>query len=321
MGQTYPEVYAVRHIDENTRLTSQSGGAFAAISDHVLENEGIVYGCVLDENLQAVHVRAADKASRDRMRGSKYIQSRLNDTFKAAKADLQAGKQVLFSGTPCQIAGLRKFMGKEYDNLFCVDLVCHGVPSPAVWQRYLEWRQAQTGQRAQQADFRNKKAYGWHEHYETIQFNAGKKIGSNVFANIFYSHMALRPCCYTCPFKKALHPGDITIGDYWGVEKTAPEFDDNMGVSLVLINNNKGANLFAKIEERVYWKQTRLEDSMQRPLIAPFPRPENRDRFWAELAAQDFAFIARKYGKDSFKAKVREKLMYLKTRGIKIKHI
>ena len=125
MNWKQPKVYAVKHKDEATRVASRSGGIFTALSDQVLSNGGVVYGCVLTDKFDAVHIRADNEKDRNRMRGSKYIQSKLGDTFKSVKADLDAQNSVLFSGTSCQVAGLKKYLGKEYDNLFCVDIVCH----------------------------------------------------------------------------------------------------------------------------------------------------------------------------------------------------
>ena len=139
MKWTEPKVYAVKHRDEETRAASRSGGVFTALSDKIYEENGVVYGCVLTKEFSAAHVRAESKETRDLMRGSKYIQSRLGDTFISVKKDLEDGKKVLFSGTSCQIAGLKKFLVKEYENLLCMDIVCHGVPSPAVWKKYFEW--------------------------------------------------------------------------------------------------------------------------------------------------------------------------------------
>lgn len=133
-------VYAAKLRDESERLLSQSGGIFVAISDWVLDKGGVVYGCILTDDFKAKHIRASDKNTRDLMRGSKYIQSQLGDVFSNVKLDLQEGKLVLFSGTSCQVSGLRNFLGKKYNNLLCVDIICHGTPSPSVWLKYLDWQ-------------------------------------------------------------------------------------------------------------------------------------------------------------------------------------
>ena len=296
MNWSQPKIYAVKHKDEEIRAASRSGGIFTALSDLVLDDGGIVYGCVLTEDFAAVHIRAENVAERNRMRGSKYIQSRLGDTFKNVQKDLDAGKYVLFSGTSCQVAGLKQFLKKEYGNLFCVDIVCHGVPSTAVWKSYLHWQEQKNHSKAIKVDFRNKKDFGWHDHVETIEFENGKSVSSRVFRNLFYGHMILRPSCYECPYKSVMHPGDITIADYWGIEKAAPEFDDNKGVSLVLVNNKAGENTFERVKDKLIWKQTELKDSMQPPLKAPFPKPDNREQFWVDFQNKPFEYVAKKYG-------------------------
>lgn len=132
-------------------------------------------------------------------------------------------------------------------------------------------------------NFRNKRDFGWRNHVETIVFKNGKSANSHVFKNLFYGHTVLRPSCYECPYKSVMHPGDITIADYWGIEKAAPEFDDNKGVSPVLVNNEAGEKAFEKVKEKLVWKQTKLEDSLQPPLKAPFPKPKNREQFWSDF--------------------------------------
>ena len=303
-----PKVYAVRHKDEGTRAASRSGGIFTAVSDWVLSNNGVVYGCVLTRDFSAVHIRADGADGRNRMRGSKYIQSRLGDIFGSVKTDLLEKRTVMFTGTSCQIAGLKGFLGRNYDNLICVDIICHGVPSIRVWRAYLEWQEARYGALVNDVDFRNKRDFGWREHIETLTFDNGKKVSGMIFKELFYGHMILRPSCYVCPFKSITHPGDITIGDYWGIEKAAPEFDDNNGVSLVLINNGVGEYVFDAIKSEINWKETRMEDSMQMPLRKPFPKPAGRERFWEDFSNKGFGYIARKYGGNGIITKLRRRL-------------
>lgn len=184
------------------------------------------------------------------------FRGKLGDTFKNVKADLDAQRSVLFSGTSCQVAGLKKYLGKEYDNLFSVDIVCYGVPSKKVWDAYLCWQEQKNHSKVASVDFRNKKDFGWHDHVETLCFENGKFTSSRVFKELFYGHTLLRPSCYECPYKSVMHPGDITIADYWGIEKAAPEFDDNKGVSLVLVNNEAGERTLECVKAKLTWKQT-----------------------------------------------------------------
>lgn len=151
---------------------------------------------------------------RDQMRGSKYIQSDLNDTFNEVKADLSAGRKVLFSGTSCQVVGLHGFLGKDSNNLFCVDIVCHGVPSLKIWQEYLKWQEIKNDSKCVEVDFRNKRDYGWAAHVETLIFEKNgqrKQVNSEVFKKLFYGHSILRPCCYLCPYKSLNTLGTLQL--------------------------------------------------------------------------------------------------------------
>lgn len=317
MNWKQPKVYAVQHKNEEVRAASRSGGIFTAVSDYILGQKGVIYGCVLNDDFKAIHVRADSKDGRDRMRGSKYIQSSMGDTYKDVKRDLEYGRMVLFTGTSCHIAGLKSFLGKEYSNLLCIDIVCHGVPSPAVWKKYLMWQEKKTQGKITTVDFRNKNDFGWRDHKEKLSMDNGQVVNSTVFTSIFYSHLALRPCCYECPYKAIMHPGDITIADYWGIEKAAPEFDDNKGVSLVLVNNNVGETVFETVKDAVRWRQTRIKDSMQPPLKAPYSMPTNRDVFWSDFKKKDFEYISRKYGGAGFINKLKRGVTKIKRRFVR----
>ena len=291
--------YAVKHKIEKTRLESRSGGIFTALTDSILEENGKVYGCVLNKKFEAIHIGTDNTDGRNRMRGSKYIQSTIGNTYKEVKQDLEKGKKVLFSGTPCQVDGLQSFLGKEYKNLICVDIVCHGVPSPRVWKDYLKWQERLNKGNCINIDFRNKKKYGWNSHLESITIKKNeniKQIDSKVYANLFYTEMIVRPSCYYCPYKSTERISDISIADYWGIDNIDSSFNDNKGVSLVLINSEKGEELFEKIKSEILYKETKIEDSLQPPLIAPFPEPKNRNEFWNEYEHKSFKKIAKKYG-------------------------
>lgn len=307
----WPKAYALRNKDA-IRMVCQSGGAFDVLSDYVLENGGTVFGCVLDDKLKAVHIRATNIDERNRMHGSKYVQSQLLDVFNEVANDLNYGKMVLFSGTSCQVLGLRKFLTAKHieGDLICVDLVCHGVPSPMLWENYLNWQEENCGRKIINVNFRNKRLYGWHSHIETLTTDNGKRISSDVYANLFYSHNALRPCCYECRWKSVMHPGDITIADCWGIENVAPELDDNCGVSLVLVNSIIGEERFSQAIQKddIICTPIKLEDCMQGPLISPVKKPNTRDMFWKEFAVLDFSKIAKKYGRDGYIKRIRHKI-------------
>lgn len=294
-----PFVYAVKHSDKE-RMMSQSGGMFAALSDGLLDHGGVVYGCIFNEKFEAVHTRAESKTERDAMRKSKYVQSNMLSVMIDILQDLKDGREVLFSGTSCQVSGVRNFViAKDLrleKNLYCVDIICHGVPSPMVWKDYLNWESKRMESEIKNVVCRNKEKYGWHSHVTTIVFMNGKEVDSCIFPRIFYSHNALRPSCYKCPYKDVTHPGDITIADYWGIEKALPNFKDDMGVSLVLVNNQKGVNFFESCCAELIFEQTLIKDSMQQPLIAPYDPPKTREQFWRCYKEREFLYVAKKYG-------------------------
>ncbi|MDO5131363.1 MAG: Coenzyme F420 hydrogenase/dehydrogenase, beta subunit C-terminal domain [Eubacteriales bacterium] len=296
-----PVVYAAKHREDSERLRSQSGGMFAVLSDSILDRGGVVYGCVFNDRFEAVHARTETREGRDRMRGSKYVQSSPGTVYLDAAKDLEDGRTVLFSGTSCQIAGLLAFLQyrntpeDRMDRLYTVDIVCHGVPSPLVWRDYLAWEAGRKKKAVRDVICRNKKKFGWKTHVTTLTFADGKTLDSRVFPRLFYGHRILRPSCYQCPYKKTIHPADITIADYWGIEKALPEFWDNKGVSLVLINTARGEKLFETCADRAVCRKTRVEDSLQKPLIAPFDPPADRKQFWQTYRSADFTRIAKKY--------------------------
>lgn len=307
-----PAVYAVKHRDEAVRAASRSGGIFTALSDAVLNRQGAVYGCALTEDFRAVHIRAASSAERDRLRGSKYVQSDLGDVFSQVRADLQAGLPVLFTGTSCQVAGLRAFLGKAYDNLYCADILCNSVPSPLVWQRFLSSMAERAGSPVREAVFRNKAKFGWKAHTSTLRFANGKTVDTDDYRILFSRHYSTRLCCTECPYKSVQHPGDITLGDYWGIEKACPGFSDNKGVSLVLVNNEQGSKLWNQLDRSALEvREAKLADSIQPMMQAPCPAAPDRAQFWADFERMPFDRLSAKYGKVSLKIRIKRKLKKL----------
>lgn len=295
MSWSEPKVYAVKHKNCEVVMHSRSGGMFTALSDYILKDKGIVYGCVMSKEHKVLHTRAETYEQRNEMRGSKYVQSKLGDTYRRVLEDLKTGRKVLFTGTSCQVAGLRSFLCKEYSNLFCVDIVCHGVVSPKVLGAYIKWFEKRNHCEVEGIDFRNKLEFGWRAHVETLKLKNGEQIHSGIFTKIFYGHWALRPACYECKYKSVLHPGDITLADYWGIEEIAPEFDDDKGVSMVFVNNDKGDVIFQEVIKNLEYKKTVLGKDLQVPLLRPYECPEDRKQFWRDFKKKSFTFLARHY--------------------------
>lgn len=317
-----PACYAVKHKNFEIRMASRSGGIFTAVSDWILEQGGVVYGCVQTKDFLAQHIRAERKEDRDRMRGSKYIQSSLDGIFQQVRSDLDAGRKVLFSGTSCQVAGLKSYLRTDYENLLTVDIVCHGVPSPLIWKEYLVWQSKKHKAVCKAVDFRNKRDFGWKAHVETLTLQNVRgemiQVNSEVYKRMFNGVYLSRPSCYQCPYKSVFHPADLTIADYWGIQKIAPEFNDNKGVSLVLVNTDAGKALFEQVKDTVELLECKLEDSLQSALKAPFPVPADRTEFWKMFYSEPFEALAKKYGGYGFVNTAKRKLGRMK-RSLKAK--
>lgn len=273
-----PIAFAVRHKDINEVMKSRSGAAFAAISDYILEQGGVIYGAGYKDHFRVVHKRATTKEERDEFRGSKYVQSDLTGVFRQVKEDLKNGLIVLFSGTPCQTSGLNAYVGKKLrQNLVLVDIVCHGVPGPYLWYDYIDIIEKKQGDTISVVDFRDKEMFGWKAHRETFQFLKGEgKICETTFTDLFYKHIMFRHSCGVCHFANIARPSDITLADFWGWEKCVPGLnDDDKGISLVLLNTEKGQEIFKASRSILDIVQVSLEDVMQPNLMHPsIPHPD-----------------------------------------------
>ncbi len=297
LGGGVPEAFAFRHKDPGEVAASQSGAAFIGISDTVLEDGGSVFGACLGEDFSVSHRGACDKAGRDKMRGSKYVQSSMDGCFDKVIKELREGRTVLFSGTPCQCAGLRHIVGPLGRRLVTMDIVCHGVPAPAVWKAYLETRASDEGSEVVGANFRDKSRYGWKNHRESITFANGKTIDSRSYTDIFYKHLALRPSCHKCPFNNLDRPSDITIADFWGWQNTDPGMNaDDKGYSLVLVNTQEGRRIWDRCRENGHWRPVDLSTCMQRPLRENAERNPLSDKFREDFTNKGLRYCLRRYG-------------------------
>ena len=298
-----PLAYGVRHKDMNEVETSRSGAAFIAISDYILEQGGVVYGAGYTDHFRVVHKRATTKEERDEFKGSKYVQSDMTGVFRQVKQDLRDGLTVLFSGTPCQTSGLNSYVGKRLrENLFLVDIVCHGVPSPYIWRDYIAYLEKKQGSPIVWVNFRDKQKYGWAAHHETFKFKTGGKMS---FTYLFYKHIILRKSCEKCHFTNLHRPSDITIADFWGWQKTDPNINsDDKGVSLVLINTEKGRKLFDASKDRMNTVQADIQNCLQPNMQHPTKIDRKRNEFERDYQAKGFNFVYKKYGEDGWRYKV-----------------
>ena len=236
---------------EDTRLNSSSGGIFTLLAEKTIAKDGVVFGASFDKNWEVHHDEATTTNDIGKFRGSKYVQSKTENSYKRAEHLLKEGKEVLFSGTPCQIAGLKNFLQKEYTNLITVDFICHGVPSPGIWKWYLKTQIiTNTSFKLKNINFRDK-TLGWRQFQLVFQFKSSNSISSSNSANgymiAFLNDICLRPSCYKCSTKSGSSHSDITIADFWKIKSFNINMDDNKGTSLVLVNTNKGLKLINKI--------------------------------------------------------------------------
>ena len=242
-----PEVFVAVHRDAKTRRHSSSGGTFSALAEIILNAGGIIFGAGFDENWHVIHTSAENFDELENLRGSKYVQSEIGDVYKRVKIELESGRRVLFSGTPCQCAGLKSFLGKVYDNLLTVEIICHGTPSPFLWESYIDYRTQ--GHDIANVNFRSKR-FGWlTNHFEINFYDCGyyaKPNGQDLYLYNFLHGMTERPSCHGCKFKFPNTKSDVTIGDAWGVQNFAPKMFDNRGTSLVIVHTDNGKNFFAK---------------------------------------------------------------------------
>lgn len=263
-----PRAYAAYTTDKEVRLSSSSGGIFTEIAKVVLKDGGVVFGAAYDECLEVRHICVENEGDLAKLRGAKYAQSDLYGIFFNIRDCLERGKKVLFSGTPCQVGGLKAYLRREYDNLLAVDFICHSVPSPMAWKEYVNYRAKQDNGGALPSFINlRSKVTGWSRYQYSNQFEYGDgsvhtcKSGESLYMKLFVGGYINRESCANCQFKGYRRVSDLTIGDFWGIWDIAPEMDDNCGTSVVLCQSPQGAALLEMISDRVVMKQVTLEEA------------------------------------------------------------
>jgi len=292
-----PLAYAVRHKDIHQIETSRSGAAFIALSDWILEKGGIVYGVGFLNHFVIAHKRAVNKKERDEFKGSKYVQSELSGIFTNIRDDLSKGFTVLFSGTGCQVAGLKSFIPtKLRERLYTVDIICYGVPSPKLWRDYIEYLEKRYNEKIISVNFRDKGRFGWYDQKESVVFESGKILYNDTFADLFGKGY-IRHSCFNCPYTNLKRTGDVTIGDYWGWKRTDEHFnEDGKGCSLLMVNTPKGKIWFDEITNAITYLPAKLENIIQNKLTEPTSKPDDLQNFETDYARFGFRYTARKYG-------------------------
>lgn len=314
------EVYACYNTDKGVRLSSSSGAVFSSLAEYVLEQQGVVYGVAMSTDCySAEFISATSKEQLTKLRGSKYLQAKVGNTYKSLKADLMSGKLVLFSGTGCQVNGLKSFLGKEYENLICVDVICHGAPSPTLWRKYVTYQEQKNGGKLKGINFRCKDDswtdFGMKEICENIPGDETKKLyiskDKDAYMQMFLRNYCLRPSCYECTAKK-VKMSDLTIADFWGINDVARDMNDGMGTSLALIRTEKGKDIFEKISSSMKRKEVSYKDGVRgNPAeYKSCARPMQRNTFFDDMQRMSFEELKQKYAapiKLSFVTKVKRK--------------
>lgn len=309
-------IYGIKHKSMDERMSSRSGGVFVAIAEYILNLNGIVYGAAFNEELAVEHIRINEKKDIVRLKGSKYVQSNMKDIFSHVKEDLQNNHYVLFSGTACQVAGLKSYIPlKLQEKLLTCDIVCHGVPSPKAWKDYLKMVEKKHGKKIVKADFRDK-SFGWNTHFETLYFqeDGTDKETSKIYTDLFYWHIMFRPSCNECHFTNFKRVSDFTLADFWGIEKFAPEFNDNKGVSLLFVNTKKSEMIFDEIKSTLDYIPATKESCMQPNLQYPSIPAYNRKQFWCDYERYGFEYCVKKY--NGIMQRVFRKLNRIKSRVV-----
>lgn len=314
-----PVVFAAYNSEEDVRLDSTSGGVFSALAEKIFEGGGYVGGAVYNQDHSVSHIITNDRSKLPELRSSKYLQSFSNTLYPDVKRLLEANEKVLVCGTPCQIAALFAFLGKDYENLIACDFICRGVNSPKVFRKYMDMLERQYGAKAVKIKFKNK-TFGWHRFSMKVDFENGKTYCKDRYKDLFFigylqAGNFARPSCYACKFKGFPRKSDITLADFWGIEKIDPSMDQDKGTSLVIINSEKGRTFFDSLGNAIIKKQFTLEQAAEVNPAMNFSlkaAEQNRTEFFEALEKYPFEAVAQKFFPlPTLKVKIAKKLPLL----------
>ena len=287
-ARTPLDVYAAKNSDNEVRHQSSSGGIFTLLAEKTIKDGGVVFGACWDKDWNVKHDYIDNISDLQKFRSSRYLQSVIGDNYLKAEQFLKTGRYVMFTGTPCQIAGLKHFFRKEYDNLLAVEVICHSVPSPGVWQKYLttrlhtlKWEKSDI----RHISFRDKKT-GWKTYSFVIENKDGNIFtelsSKNAFIRGFLADLYTRPSCHACPAKLLRSGSDITLGDFWGIESLMPEIDDDKGVSAIIVNSDKGKQVLHNIDVELHEVHYDELTTRNPALVKSFPMTPKRTEFFKE---------------------------------------
>lgn len=312
-----PKVIGAFSNDDSIRYQSSSGGVFSVIAENFLRQGGVVCGVEFNSNVQIPRHIMIDKVEDlAKLRGSKYIQSETGNIFINVKQQLSVGRKVLFSGTPCQIAGIRSFLKKDYDNLLCVEVICHGVPSTELWKKHIQTVEKKEKKQVVDVQFRNKK-YSWSDFGLNTEYSDSSQkflfSFEDPFFRMFNSNLCLRKSCYQCNFKGLNTKADISLGDFWNIDEIDSKLDDGKGISIVLLCTDKGKEYFQSISDRLnvcidnvdYDKACNLNKA----IIKSMPESEKRNQFFKDMHYMSFDLLSSKYCPLTLKQKIKGLLL------------
>jgi len=297
------KVYACRNNSDKILMKSSSGGLFFELAKKVIEEKGSVFGAAFDIEHYVHHIKVTSIKDLNLLLGSKYVQSNKQNIWPEVKQELKNGKKVLFSGTPCEIGALRSYLKKNYDNLLCVDFICMGVPSPLIWHQYISTLENKYNSHALHISFRSKK-YGAHTHSLSIDFENGKHYWRAQYADPyvkgFHSRLYLRKSCHNCSYKKAHRESDITLADFWGIQRTNIPIPTTKGVSMIILQSPKGENIYKQIKENFETYESNIETALklQPMLISSCTASPYRNKFYKDILEdkkRSFLHIMTKY--------------------------
>ena len=257
--------YACYNKNLKDRINSSSGGIFVLLAKQIIKKNGVVFGATFDNEFNVKHSYIETEKDLEKFMGSKYTQSVIGDSYKKVKEFLEKNRFVLFTGTPCQIEGLKSFLQKDYDKLYTQDIICHGVPSPKLWKKYLLFQKNKYNEQINSISFRNKDN-GWEKFQMKIQFDTkiySQNHSNDIYMKAFLGNICLRDSCYNCSFKKKYRESDITLGDYWGVNNIHPDLNDDKGISIMIVNTPKGNELFEQIKEDIEYVETNVDEAIK----------------------------------------------------------
>ena len=295
----YTEGYAAINTNDQMRLNSSSGGIFGLLANEIINLGGAVVGVAMSSDCKKAHHIIVDcKEELSLLLGSKYLQSNVGDIYQRIKKELNYNKTVLFSGTPCQVSALQNYLGKKYENLICIDLICHGVPSPGLWAKNVEYIENRTKSTLKGVNFRCKKEQVTSEYGILYKNACYKPKDEDPYFRMFMKEYSLRLSCYDCKFKGISRNSDITLGDFWGINDFYPDMDDGKGVSLIVLQSVKGKQLFEKIKSNLETRQidiNRVFETHNDAMIKSSVMPSDREKFWNDYQVLSYDSLLKKY--------------------------